>query len=69
MPACSACRYVRLNALNVPHIPLPRFIAPLKDWVKIYQVKNFSILAVGLHFFNKKVEEKIVIKEHGESQP
>ena len=23
------CRYVRLNALNVPHVPQPRFIAPL----------------------------------------
>ena len=24
----STCRYVRLNALNVPHVPRPRFIAP-----------------------------------------
>ena len=33
MPAystCRRCRYVRLNALNVPHVPRPRFIAPLQ---------------------------------------
>ena len=24
----STCRYVRLNGLNVPHVPRPSFIAP-----------------------------------------
>ena len=26
----SECRYVRLNALNIPHVPQPCFIAPSK---------------------------------------
>ena len=28
MPACITCRYIRLNTLNVLHVPRPRFIAP-----------------------------------------
>ena len=28
MPACITCRYVRLNAFNVLHVPQPHFNAP-----------------------------------------
>ena len=46
MPARSTCRYVRLITLNVPHVPWPCFIAPLKNWSKLSQtliIKNTNI--------------------------
>ena len=43
------CRYVRLNALNVPHVPWPRFIAPWSvcggfDSIFVFEiVKNINV--------------------------
>ena len=48
MPAHSTCRYVRLNALNVPHVLRPRFIAPFKELVST-SVKD------SLRFINFKL--------------
>ena len=37
------CRYVRLNALNVPHVPRPRFIVPQQ------KVKKMTNPRIELH--------------------
>ena len=44
MPARSTCRYVRLNALNVPHVLQPRFITP--DFLDYKIVKKRSKLVL-----------------------
>ena len=45
----SMCRYGRLYALNAPHVPRPRFIAPLKISYIFCDVGPFKDISVLDH--------------------
>ena len=50
MPAFSTRKYIRLNALKVPHVPLPRFIAAHLMLLFIAILTRATILSI---FFSK----------------
>ena len=49
---CSTCRYVRLNALNVLHVPRPCFIAPkcLNQFSPLNKVLSYC--SIMMHFID-----------------
>ena len=44
----STCRYIRLNALNVPHIPQPRFITIVINFYKASEQLAYSLVSTIL---------------------
>ena len=60
------CRYVRLNALNVPHVPRPRFIAPKnndKNYVQNYNSdQNYFCAKLSQIFHNAIVNLYCLVK-------